>query len=97
MLTPWWQQGVAKDISSRKWEYPHDYALWFWRRLRPAGNQSIRDQDRSPAENGGAFLSQGAGDAAGLAEGAVALYRRRRPQLRRFHLHPRPYRTQIRF
>ena len=40
-------------------------------------------------------LPQGAGDAAGLAEGAVALYRGRFRTDRRLHLHSRPYRTQI--
>ena len=72
---------------------PHDYPLRLWHRLRPAGNQPFRDQDRSPVEDGGAGLSQGKGHAAGVSQGAIALHRRRGREHRRFHLHSRPYRS----
>ena len=46
--------------------------------LAPASacrKSALCDQDRSPAEDGRSRLSQGEGDAAGLAQGAAALYR----------------------
>src|SRR5437879_4977942 len=55
-------------------ESPHDDPPWLRRRLRPAGNQSVRDQDRGPAQDGRSCLSQGTGDAAVLTQGTTALY-----------------------
>jgi hypothetical protein len=68
----------ARSSSKRHFQEtgdPHDYAVWLWCRLRPARNQPVCDQDRSPVEDGSARLPQGTGDAAGLAQGTIALYR----------------------
>src|SRR4051794_37512345 len=75
LLTPWWQQGAAKvGRQFVRSEPSHDHPLWLWRGIRPAGNESVRDQDRGPAEDGRCCLSQGESDAAQLSQGAAALY-----------------------
>src|SRR6266516_7200904 len=92
LLTVWWQQGVA--TVGRLFErsgVPHDHALWLRCRFRLAGNQPLCHQDRSAVEDGRSRLSQGEGDASGLSQGAIALYRRWSGEHRRFHLHSRAY------
>src|SRR3954467_10340595 len=64
LLTARWQQALASlSHFPTDEESQHDHPLWLRRRLRSAGNQPVRDQDRGSAQDGRSGLSQGTGDA----------------------------------
>src|ERR1700743_3032305 len=91
---------AADTMLSAAWQYEKSLltreifnvdVLRFRPRFRPSRSQPVRDEKRSPSEDGGRGLQFSTRRPDDGAQGQVSLYPGRRAPCGRFHLHPRAY------